>query len=107
MRACSYRVGSVTPQARLWTMTIYDRTGALAARRNSDAAASPRRRSSAGPTMVSISSCRKDLSAGNWLQVPTDGAFTLVLRLYDMPGAAGANLDADDLPTIERVACGP
>lgn len=103
--ACSYRVGSVTPQARLWTMTLYDRDGALPASelgRSGFTSSEIIRRPDDGFDIF----LAKDLSAGNWLQVPKDGPFTLVLRLYDMPGAAGGNLDADDLPTIERLACG-
>jgi hypothetical protein len=29
----------------------------------------------------------------------------VVLRLYDMPGAAGTNLVAANFPTIERLGC--
>ena len=29
--SCTYRVGSATPQARLWTLTLYDRAGGLVA----------------------------------------------------------------------------
>jgi hypothetical protein len=102
---CSYRVGSVTPQARLWTMTIYDRAGALLSselgRSGFTSSEIVRRPDNGFDIMLS-----RDLSAGNWLQVPSDGPFTLVLRLYDLPGAAGSNLDADALPTIERLGCG-
>lgn len=103
--ACSYRVGSVTPPARLWTLTLYDRTGTLrpsALERSGFASSEIIRRPDDGFEIV----VSKDLSAGNWLQVPAMEAFTMVLRLYDTPGAAGANLDAEDLPTIERITCG-
>jgi hypothetical protein len=108
--ACSYRVGSVTPQARLWTMTIHP-PGAISA--SEIAAMSELGRS--GFTSSEIVRrpddgfdifLSKDLSAGNWLQLPTGGAFSLVLRLYDLAGAAGVNLDADELPVIERLECG-
>jgi hypothetical protein len=108
--ACSYRVGSVTPQARLWTMTVYQPD---AASRSEIVVASPLERSGFTSSEVVRRPddgfdifLSKDLSAGNWLQVPAKGAFSLVLRLYDMAGAAGTNLDADELPTIERLGCG-
>nr|WP_246504958.1 DUF1214 domain-containing protein [Microvirga antarctica] len=104
--ACTYRVGSVTPQARLWTMTVYDRTGNLQPSdlgRSGLTSAEIIRRPDDGFDIV----VAKALSAGNWLQTGAAGPFTLVLRLYDMPGAAGANLTADDLPRIERLACAP
>ena len=108
--ACSYRVGSVTPQARLWSMTIHS-PGNVAA--SEVAAMSQLGRS--GFTSAEIVRrpddgfdifLSKDLTAGNWLQLPTGGPFSLVLALYDLPGAAGLNLDADELPTIERLECG-
>ncbi len=85
-------------------MTVYDRDGALPASelgRSSFTSSEIVRRPDNGFDIV----LSRDLSAGNWLQVPSEGAFTLVLRLYDMPGAAGPNLDADALPTIERLGC--
>jgi hypothetical protein len=30
----------------------------------------------------------------------------VVLRLYDPPGAAGANLEEVDFPVIQRLGCG-
>lgn len=102
---CSYRIGSVTPPARLWTITLYDKAGALPISelgRSGFTSAEILRRNDDGFD-IAVS---RDLSAGNWLKVPAGGSFTLVLRLYDTPGAAGARLDADDLPTIERLTCG-
>ena len=103
--ACSYRVGSLTPQARLWTLTLYDRGGNLPVStlgRNGFTSSEIVRRPDDGFDIV----LAKDVQPGNWLQIPVDGRFTVVLRLYDIPGAAGTNLDPRDLPTIERLACG-
>jgi hypothetical protein len=30
----------------------------------------------------------------------------VALRLYDPPGAAGANLEVSDMPVIQRLECG-
>jgi hypothetical protein len=103
--ACSYRIGSVMPAARIWTLTLYDRDGRLPASGSarSSFTSSEIVRNTDNRFFLNLS---RDLSAGNWLQLPSSGSFTLVLRLYDMPGAAGTNLKADDLPTLERLGCG-
>ncbi|NIX76876.1 DUF1214 domain-containing protein [Microvirga terricola] len=102
--SCSYRVGSVTPPARLWTMTIYDRANNLAV---TDLG---RRGFTSGEIIRNadnkfVITLSRDLQPGNWIQLPAAGSFNIVLRLYDTPGAAGSNLDAGSLPTIERVGC--
>jgi hypothetical protein len=102
---CSYRIGAVTPPARLWTLTLYDEEGRLPASelgRSSFTSAEIVR----NPDDTFAIVLSRSLSAGNWLQAPPSGAFSVVLRLYDMPGAAGSNLDAAAFPTIERLGCG-
>jgi hypothetical protein len=101
---CTYRIGSVTPPARLWSMAVYDRDGRLAVSglgrsgfTSSEILWNP------DDTFTIVLS--RDLSAGNWLQPPQSGPFSLGLRLYDTPGVAGAYLDSDAFPTIERLEC--
>lgn len=102
--ACSYSVGSVAPAARLWTVTLYDRSGRLPAtelgRRSFTSAEIVRD----GEDRFAIALSR-EVKAGNWLQLPPSGSFSLALRLYDMPGAAVANLDAATFPAIQRLGC--
>lgn len=103
--ACTYRVGSVVPAARLWTFTIYDQNGQL-----------PKTElGRSGFTSAEILRDKKDqfaivlsrsLQDGNWLQLPASGGFSIVLRLYDTPGAAGTGLSETVFPAIERVECG-
>jgi len=103
--ACSYRVGSSAPAARWWTLTVYDADGKLAPSelgRNGFTSPEILRDAQNGFT-ISLS---RALSAGNWLQLPPSGPFSVVLRLYDIPGAAGLSMNAEDLPTIERLECG-
>jgi hypothetical protein len=104
---CAYRVGSVTPQARYWTLTIYDADGRPARTdlgRSGMTSAEILRRDD-GSFVIDLS---RTVRPGNWLQLPSSGAFTLMLRLYDTPVAAGsAALDGRVLPGIERVECGP
>jgi hypothetical protein len=102
---CTYRVGSVTPPARLWTLTLYDEDGRLPASElgRSSFTSSEILRNPDDTFSITVS---RSLSPGNWLQPTPAGTFILVLRLYDMPGAAGSNLDASAFPTIERLGCG-
>ena len=104
--ACSYRIGAVTPQARLWTLALYDESGALVStelgRRGLTSAEILR--DADGKFAIALS---RRASPGNWLQLPQAGAFSVILRLYDTPAAVGsAALEAAALPTIERVECG-
>ena len=102
---CTYRVGSVTPQARLWTLTLYDRGGALVAtelERSGFTSAEVLRGPEGGFTIA----LSRELQPGNWLKLPDAGPFTLILRLYDTPAALGTGaVDARALPAIERVGC--
>lgn len=101
---CTYRIGSVTPPARLWTLALYDEEGRLPPSELGRASftSSEILRNPDDTFAITLS---RTLSAGNWLQLPPGGAFTVVLRLYDMPGA-GANLGPGAFPVIERLGCG-
>jgi hypothetical protein len=102
--ACTYRIGSVTPPARLWTMTIYDRKNNLPITELGRSGFTSREiiRNADNTFVITLS---HNLQPGNWLQLPAGGSFNIVLRLYDTPGAAGSNLDIGSLPSIERVGC--
>ncbi|MCB5176313.1 MULTISPECIES: DUF1214 domain-containing protein [Microvirga] len=102
---CSYRIGSVMPPARLWTLTLYDSEGRLPPSELGRSSFTSAEIVRAPDDTFSIALSR-NLTAGNWLQVPAGGPFSIVLRLYDMPGAAGSNLEASAYPIIERVGCG-
>jgi hypothetical protein len=101
--ACTYRIGTAVPGARLWTVTLYDQDGRLPAtalgRRSFTSAEIIRD----GQDQFSIALSR-DLQDGNWLQLPASGSFKVVLRLYDPQGAVGS-LEEVEFPTIQRVGC--
>jgi len=103
--ACTYTIGMIAPTARLWTLTLYDRDGRLPitelGRRNFTSAEVLR--DSQDGFVIALS---RTLQPGNWLQLPASGPFTVALRLYDPPGAAGANLEEADFPVIKRLGCG-
>jgi hypothetical protein len=104
--ACAYRIGATTPQARLWTLTVYDATGRL---RISDLVragitSAEVLREADGRFSVTLAPSARP---GNWLKTPDGGRFSVVLRLYDTSVAASAaNLDAKALPAIDRLDCG-
>lgn len=104
---CAYRVGSVTPQARYWTLTLYDGEGRPVSSelQRSGFTSAEVLRDAQGRFSIAIS---RQPMPGNWLRMPEGGRPHLALRLYDTPVAAGtAALDARMLPSIERLDCAP
>jgi hypothetical protein len=102
--ACTYRIGTSAPGARLWTVTLYDRDGRLPATplgRSSFTSAEIIRDGQDGFNIA----LSRDLQEGNWLQLPASGSFSIVMRLYDPQGALGS-LDEAEFPTIQRGGCG-
>ncbi|MEH6951056.1 DUF1214 domain-containing protein [Nitrobacter sp. NHB1] len=102
---CDVIVSGVTPAARFWTLTLYDRKGHLVANslqrygftseeivRNSD-----------GSFAVHVASRAR---AGNWL--PTGGIerYVLMLRLYDTPVGVATRTQRDaPMPSIATGGC--
>lgn len=103
--SCAYNIGSVVPAARWWTLTLYDEASQLTESelQRSGFTSSEILRDDRDGFTISLS---RSISAGNWLQLPASGPFTMVLRLYDMPGGASLNLEAEELPVITRLGCG-
>ncbi len=102
---CAYRVGPTTPQARAWTLTLYDGDGRPVSSelQRSGFTSAEVLRDAEGRFFVAIS---REPMPGNWLRMPETGRPGLALRLYDTPVAAGtAALDARTLPAIERLDC--
>lgn len=102
---CNVVVNGTTPQARFWSITLYDSTGGLIANpidrfgftsqeivRNSD-----------GSFEIAISPKAR---AGNWLPSGDAESYTLVLRLYDTPvGVATRAAREAPLPSITLRSC--
>jgi hypothetical protein len=102
---CEVIVSGVTPAARFWTLTLYDRKGHLVANslqrygftseeivRNSD-----------GSFAVQVASRAR---AGNWL--PTGGIerYVLMLRLYDTPVGVATRTQRDaPMPSVTTGGC--
>ncbi|HZH12486.1 MAG TPA: DUF1214 domain-containing protein [Microvirga sp.] len=103
--ACTYLVGSVVPNARLWTLTVYDQAGRIPQTElgRSSFTSAEILRDAQDQFTIALS---RTLQDGNWLQLPGSGPFSIVLRLYDTPGATGTGLTENAFPAIQRVECG-
>jgi hypothetical protein len=102
---CDVVVSGVTPPARFWTLTLYDRKGHLVANSLQRYGFTSQEivRQSDGTFEIHIASRSR---AGNWL--PTGGIerYALMLRLYDTPVGVATRTKRDaPMPTIATVGC--
>jgi hypothetical protein len=102
---CDVVVSGVTPAARFWTLTLYDRKGRLVANSLQRYGFTSQEilRGSDGAFEIRVASRSR---AGNWL--PTGGIerYALMLRLYDTPvGVATRSKRDAPMPTIATVGC--
>jgi hypothetical protein len=102
---CDVALAGITPQARYWTMTLYDPEGRLVPN-------SVRRQGFTSQEIIRRADGTFEITAsprarpGNWL--PTGGIerYVLVLRLYDTPiGMATRTGREAPMPTITQKAC--
>jgi hypothetical protein len=104
---CVYRIGAATPQARFWTLTLYDAAGRPTETPlgRSGFSSAELLRDQNGGFAITVS---REAIAGNWLMMPESGEVSLILRLYDSPASVGsAALDARAVPRVERLECAP
>ena len=102
---CDVIVSGVTPPARFWTLTLYDRKGHLVANSLTRYGFPSQEivRQSDGSFEIRIASRSR---AGNWL--PTGGIerYSLMLRLYDTPVGVATRTKRDaPMPAIATVGC--
>jgi hypothetical protein len=102
---CDVIVSGVTPAARFWTLTLYDRKGYLVANSLQRYGFTSEEivRSSDGSFAVQVASRAR---AGNWL--PTGGIerYVLMLRLYDTPVGVATRTQRDaPMPSIATGGC--
>jgi hypothetical protein len=102
---CDVLLSGITPQARFWTLTLYDLDGGLVAN-------SVHRHGFTSQEIIRKSDGSFDIMVGprvrpgNWL--PTGGAerYQLVLRLYDTPiGMATRSSSEAPMPMLRRGQC--
>ena len=102
---CDVLVSGVTPAARFWTLTLFDRKGHLVANSLQRYGFTSQEivRGSVGNFEVRIASRAR---AGNWL--PTGGIdkYLIVMRLYDTPvGVATRGQRDAPMPQIATAGC--
>lgn len=102
---CDVTVSGATPQARFWTLTLYDPEGRLVGN-------SLKRHGFSSQEVVRASDGAIDISvaprarAGNWL--PTGGVerYMLVMRFYDSPiGVASRTGRETPMPSVKLRSC--
>jgi hypothetical protein len=102
---CDTRLSGITPQARYWTLALYDGEGRLVGN-------SVQRHGFTSQEIIRNADGTFDITAGprvrpgKWL--PTGGVerYVLVLRLYDTPVGVATRTGRDvPMPTIAREAC--
>jgi hypothetical protein len=102
---CDVLVSGITPQARFWTLTLYDPDGRLVAN-------SVQRQGFTSQEIIRKSDGTFDIIVGprvrpgNWL--PTGGVekYQLVLRLYDTPVGMATRGGAEaPMPSVAKVSC--
>ena len=102
---CNVVLAGTTPQARFWTITLYDPEGRLVAN-------SVQRHGFTSQELIRRSDGSFEITAGprarpgNWL--PTGGVerYVLVLRLYDTPIGVATRIGRDaPMPAISLRAC--
>jgi hypothetical protein len=101
---CDIVVSGMTPQARYWTITLYDHDGALvrnSVERHGFTSHEIVRR--ANGTFEIVVSPRS--RPGNWLPSGSIERYVLVLRLYDTPIGVATRGREVTMPTITRRQC--
>jgi hypothetical protein len=97
----------VTPQTRLWTITLYNGDAKPVATdlMRSGFTSAEILRDADGRFSIVLS---RDAQPGNWLRMPESGRVSLALRLYDTSVAASsAAIEARTLPSIQHLECAP
>ena len=102
---CDVSLSGTTPQARFWTLTLYDPEGKLVANSVQRHGFTSQEiiRASDGAFEVRVASRSR---SGNWL--PTGGIerYALMLRLYDTPVGVATRTQRDaPMPSISTVGC--
>jgi hypothetical protein len=102
---CSYRISGQTPPARLWTLFSIGPDGKPLTSANGRPTALNSWIALRNPDSSFTISVSQDAQPGNWLAVPDNGSFRLVLTLLDTPAAGSSGLIDLSMPTIQKIGC--
>jgi hypothetical protein len=103
--ACSYYLREPEPPARVWTLTLLDKNGMpfQSADDHSSFTSQDIVRSSDGRFVINMA---RSARPSNWMQLPPNGRFILMLRLYDSSvSLSSGSLHASDMPRVELEKC--
>ena len=102
---CDVVVSGVTPQARYWTLTLYDPDGKIVGNSLGRYGFSSQEvvRNSEGAIEIEVAPRAR---AGNWLPTSGIARYTLVFRFYDSPvGVASRTGRETPMPSIKLKSC--
>ena len=102
---CDVVVKGVTPPARFWTLTLYDKKGRVVANTLERYGFTSQEvvRNADGSFEVRIAARAR---AGNWLPTSAVDRYVLMLRLYDTPvGVATRSQKDAPMPAVATVGC--
>lgn len=104
-RSCRYRIDGRTPTSTFWTLIPVDETGATVARADGQPGFHSNRISRANDGSMQLY-LGKPASPLNWIELSGDGAFSLLLTLYDTVIFSGVgSSETTALPSIIRESC--
>ncbi len=101
---CEYAVTGEVPEAKWWSITIYDQNGMLIenqAERYSFNATNLRLKNNAAFNIALAANARPD----NWIPIKPDQPFVIVLRLYSPNINSIRDANEISFPGIERLNC--
>lgn len=101
---CEYTVTGKVPEAKWWSITIYDQDGMLIenqAERYSFNATNMRIKNNAAFNISLAANARPD----NWIPIKPDQPFVIVLRLYSPDINSIRDANEISFPRIERLNC--
>lgn len=102
---CDVELDGITPQARFWTLALYDRGGKLVANAINRYGFTSQEiiRRNDGHFTINISPRARP---GNWLPTGGVGTYELVLRFYDTPVGVATRAGREaPMPAIKTRAC--
>ena len=102
---CDVVVSGVTPAARFWTLTLFDRKGHLVANSLQRYGFTSQEvvRTADGAFEIRIAARSR---AGNWLPTSAQDRYVLMLRLYDTPVGVATRTQRDaPMPAITTAGC--
>lgn len=103
--ACTYAVRGGVPVSRAWTLTVFDDAGDMPSNATGRNGFTSHEILRTPDGAIDIALAR-DVQPGNWLMLPGQGGFRLILRLYGTSVSAMTGVIEDGgLLRIDRLAC--